>query len=70
MRNAELTFELPETAFNIYVNGTTSKLTTPASLTLSKIKNGHVTINKGYHIKNNSGKSIKINSKYSEVVVQ
>jgi len=70
LRNAELTFEIPETAFNIYVNGTTSKLTTPASLTLSKTRNGHVTVNKGYHMKSNSGKSIKINSKYSEVVVQ
>lgn len=69
LRNAELTFKLPETAFNIYVNGTTSKMTAPASITLSKTKNGHVTVNKGYHIKNNGGKSIKINSKYSEVVI-
>lgn len=70
LRNAELIFELPETAYNIYVNGTTSKLITPVSLKLNKTKNGHVTIHKGYHIKNNSDRSIKINSKYSEVIMQ
>jgi len=70
LRNAELIFELPPTAFEFYVNGTTSKLTAPAGLTLSKTKNGHVTVHKGYHIKTNSGKSIKINSQYSDVVVQ
>lgn len=70
LRNAELTFKLPETSFNIYVTGTTSKLTAPISLNLNKTKNGQVTINKGYHIKNNSDKSIKINSKYSGVIIQ
>lgn len=69
LRNAELTFELPNTAFDILVNGTSSKLTTPLGLNFSKTKNGPVVVNQGYHLKKNSNKSIKIDSKYSEVVV-
>lgn len=69
LQNAELTFELPETACGVYVNGTTSKLVTPASLKLNRTKNDNTIINKGYHLKNNTDRSIKINSKYSEVVI-
>lgn len=70
LRNAEFIFELPKAAFSIYVNGTSSTLTTPAGLKLNKTKNNDITVHKGYHLKTNSDKSITINSKYSEVVVR
>lgn len=70
LQNAELIFELPKTSFNIYVNGTSSKLSTPLALSLNKTKNHNSVINKGYHLKNNSGRSIIINSKYSEVIME
>ena len=70
LRNAELILEIPKTAFNVYVNGTSSKLTTPVGLKLNRTKDHNVVINKGYHLKDNSGKSIIINSKYSDVIMQ
>lgn len=70
LRNAELVFELPEAACSIYVNGTSSTLTTPVGLKLNRTKNNDNTVHKGYHLKSTGDKSIKINSKYSEVVVR
>lgn len=70
LQNAELICDLPETAFVIKVDGTLSKLTTPANLNLDRTKNHNNTVHKGYHLKNDSNKSILINSKYSEVVLK
>lgn len=70
LENAELRCVLPKTAFNIAVNGSNSELVYPKELQLLKTKNGYNTLNKGYHINKSSGKSIIINSKFTEVVLQ
>jgi hypothetical protein len=70
LQNAEMTFDLPETAFGIEVNGTMSKLSTPASLKLDRTKHNNTTIHTGYNLNGKSDKSILINSKYSEVVLK
>ena len=70
LQNAELTCDLPETAFSIEVDGTMSKLTTPGGLKLDRTQNNNTTVHTGYNLNSNSGKSIVINSKYSEVVLK
>ena len=70
LQNAELTCNLPETAFNIKVDGTMSSLSAPASLKLDSTKHQNTTIHTGYNMNKNSGKSIVVNSKYSEVVLK
>ncbi|SHF32627.1 hypothetical protein SAMN03080594_103355 [Arenibacter palladensis] len=70
LQNAEFRCVLPKTAFNIAVNGTNSELVHPKELHMVKTKNGYNTLNKGYHINKTSGKSIIINSKFTEVVLR
>ena len=69
LHNAELNCEMPNTAFTIYVNGTSSKLTIPAAIKIERSKNGSTLIHKGFFKNKQSGKSIVINSKYSNVVI-
>ena len=70
LQNAEMTCDLPETAFGIEVNGTMSKLTIPAGLKLNRTKHNNTTVHTGYNLNDNSDKSIMISSKYSEVVLK
>ncbi|MCP4977012.1 MAG: hypothetical protein GY931_12700 [Maribacter sp.] len=70
LQNAELTCDLPEVAFNIEVDGTMSKLTTPAGLRLDRTKHNNTTVHSGYNLNGKSDKSIVINSKYSEVILK
>ncbi len=70
LQNAEMTCILPEAAFSIKVDGTMSKLTAPASLNLDRSKHDNKIVHTGYNLKNNSGKSILVNSKYSDVVLK
>lgn len=70
LQNAELNCKTPAIPFTIYVNGTSSKLTAPARITLNRTKNGNTIIHKGYLKNRNAAKSIRINSKYSEVILE
>ncbi|WP_394749805.1 hypothetical protein [Spongiimicrobium salis] len=70
IENGELHCNLPTAPFTIYVNGTASKLSSPASLVLSKTKGSDQTLHKGYYKTRNTDKSIVINSKYSDVVLK
>ena len=70
LQNAELNFKTPNVPFTIYVNGTSSKLSSPSSITLDRTKNHNNTIHRGYFKNKDSGSSISINSKYSEVVLE
>lgn len=70
MKNAELACKLPSSSFIVYVNGTNSEFSGPTSLTLEKSKNLNSFVNKGYHVNKNSDRSITINAKYSEVVLE
>ena len=62
--------DLPSTAYSIYVNGTSSKLKSPAYLVLDRSTNHDKVVHKGFHLKNDTGKSIVINSEYSKVVLE
>lgn len=70
LQNAELNLNIPDVAFDIYVNATSSTFTSPANITLERTKNHSNIIHKGYHINENGNRSLVINSKYSEVKMQ
>lgn len=70
MKNGELLCKLPQTPFTLLVHGENSKFRAPASLSLTKTKNENTVSYKGYHVSKNSDKSITVNSKYSEVVLE
>jgi len=70
LQHAELVCDLPETAFTVYVNGTKSKFTGPAELALHRTTDFGRVVHEGYSHNKDSGKSILINSNYSEVVLE
>ncbi|MFK7812032.1 MAG: hypothetical protein AB8B59_06025 [Maribacter sp.] len=69
LQNAELKLKTPSVPFTIYVNGTSSKLTAPTSITINKTDNHGNTIHRGYYKNKSATSTIVINSKYSEVVI-
>ncbi|SFB77462.1 hypothetical protein SAMN04487891_102274 [Flagellimonas taeanensis] len=70
VENGEMDCKLPSTPFIISVNEITSDFQYPKTLKLESSKNYGTNALKGYHIHKNGGKSISINSKYSEVVLK
>ncbi len=70
LQHAELVCDLPETAFTVYINGTESKFTSPAELVLRRTTDQGRVVHEGYNRNKESGKSIIINSNYSEVVLE
>ncbi|MCK0160251.1 hypothetical protein [Allomuricauda sp. F6463D] len=70
MENGELNCKLPETPYVISVYETTSDFTYPKALKLVSTKKNGANVHTGYHIDKNEGKTITINSKYSEVVLK
>ncbi|MEK6154856.1 hypothetical protein WIW50_16420 [Flavobacteriaceae bacterium 3-367] len=70
VQNGELICVLPETPFAIYVRGTSSEFIGPTSLILDTSEDRNTVLRKGYHINKNTGRSIVINSKYSDVVLE
>lgn len=69
VQNGKVVCQLPTVAYQISVDGNNSKLATPASLVLDRTKNYPRTFHKGYHLNSKSDKSIIINSKYSNVIL-
>ncbi|WP_420400333.1 hypothetical protein [Flagellimonas sp.] len=69
VENGEVDFGLPNVPFAIYVNETLSDFEFPESLQMDSSKNYNTVVHKGYHINNKGDKTININSKYSEVVL-
>ncbi len=70
MENGELNCKLPETSYVISVNETTSGFKYPNTLKLKSTKKYGGNLHTGYNISKNEGKTIKINSKFSEVVLK
>ncbi|MEM9000490.1 MAG: hypothetical protein AAGB24_09520 [Bacteroidota bacterium] len=70
IQNGELNCTLPTTPFVIYINETSTNFKYPNALAIGSSRNYETTIHKGYHINNNTKKSININSRYSEVVLK
>lgn len=67
LQNAELDLSIPDVAFGIYVNGTSSTFNSPKSMNLELTENHNNTILKGHHKNATGSRSIVINSKYSDV---
>jgi len=70
MENGEMDCKLPETPYTISVHETTSGFQYPKALKLTSTKTSGSNIHTGYHISRKDGKTININSKYSEVVLK
>ncbi|MCR9225818.1 MAG: hypothetical protein NXH90_00150 [Flavobacteriaceae bacterium] len=70
LENGELDCKLPETPYVISVNETISGFQYPKALKLISTKKQGSNLHTGYNISKNDGKTIKINSKYSEVVLK
>ncbi|MEX0289695.1 MAG: hypothetical protein AB3N14_11350 [Flavobacteriaceae bacterium] len=70
VQHGELNFELPTSPYTIYVNGTSSKVTSPAYLVWDKTRNHSNTVQRSYHMNSNAESSIIINSAYSNVVLE
>lgn len=70
MENGELDCKLPETPYTISVSEATSGFQYPKTLQLTSTRKNGANIHTGYYISKNDDKTIKINSKYSEVVLK
>lgn len=70
LENTDLACTLPQSAFNIQINGTASNLKPTAGLTLKKSGDKEKMEYKGYNIKETNDRKITINSKYSDIVLK
>ena len=71
LQNAEFFCDLPDTAYTIYIDGNESDfIGGPNELALNRVPDRRNTIHTSYNLKKDSGKSITINSNYSEVVFE
>ena len=70
LENTDLACTLPQSAFNIQINGTASNLKPAGGLTLKKSDDKEKMEYKGYHIKETNERKIIINSKYSDIVLK
>ena len=68
--NGELFCNLPEVPFGIRVDSDNSKFTPPSSVVWSKEGGGNKLVYTGYSGQANAGKTIKINSRLSEVTLK
>jgi hypothetical protein len=70
VQNGEFTCIVPKTPVSFYLNGTRSRVIYPSEWTMERTKNFDNEVCKGFQTNANSGKSITVNSKYSEVVLE
>jgi hypothetical protein len=70
IQNGELVCKLPVTPFSITIDGTSSDYSGPSDLKLVSEKNGNSFVHSGYYMQKNSGKSIVIDSRYSDIMLQ
>ncbi len=70
VQQGELVCVLPKGPFQLYVEGVTTDLSTPAELVLERSKKGNQIIHKGYRGDAGSKKSIKINARYSDIALK
>ncbi|MBC31307.1 MAG: hypothetical protein CMH48_10725 [Muricauda sp.] len=70
VKNGEFSCNLPKTAVSLHLDGTQSTISYPSGLKMSRINNANLVTHEGYLLKPDSGKTITVNSKYSEVVLK
>lgn len=68
--NGQVDCKLPSTPFVISINEATSDFQYPKALKMDASKRYGTNVLKGYHINKDGGRSITIDSKYSEVVLK
>ncbi len=70
MRNSNIICTLPQTSFNIKVEGNGVQVNSPADVTMEKIEKGNQIVYNGYKGKAESLKSVHINGRYSEISLE
>ena len=70
LKNGELYFDTPASAYRFRYNGTASRFSPPSRLTLVRSGNPEQTVYTGYYLNDTSKRSIVIDSRYSEVVLE
>lgn len=70
MQNAAFTCKVPKTAFDMLISSEQSELVSPEWLQLDTFTTHANTVRKGFNGQRNSGKTINILSKYSEILLQ
>jgi len=70
VQHGELNCVLPTAPYIISIDGTSSKLSSPAYLVWDRTNNKTNTVQKSYHLDKNSERSIIINSLFSDVVLE
>ena len=70
LENTDAVLVLPKTAFNIYCNSLSSEVVYPKAPTVKVSESYSNELIKGYYKQKNTDKSININAKYSEIVMQ
>ncbi|MEM6542911.1 MAG: hypothetical protein AAF634_17270, partial [Bacteroidota bacterium] len=69
-KNGEVLCKVPNVPVSFYLNGTKSRIDYPADVTMNRLTDLDHVILKGFRVKENSGKVITIDSKYSDVVLK
>lgn len=70
VQNGEVVCKVPNSPVSFYLNGLKSTMNYPDDVQMDKVKNWDNIILKGFKVKDNSGKQISINSKYSHVLLE
>ncbi|MEM8506386.1 MAG: hypothetical protein AAF717_01100 [Bacteroidota bacterium] len=70
VKNGEVLCKVPNVPVSFYLNGTKSRIDYPADVTMNRLTDLDNVILKGFRVKENSGKVITIDSKYSDVVLK
>ncbi|NAS29800.1 hypothetical protein GTQ40_02345 [Flavobacteriaceae bacterium R38] len=70
LENSDTVLVLPQGSFNLYCNGSNSKIVYPKNLIVNVKKEYSNELIKGYNKNNNSNKLININAEYSDIVMQ
>lgn len=70
LENTEATLSMPDTAFDLYYRGIHSNWNPSSSLTVDKTSMGNQEIIKGYHKSNSNKRSVHINARYSDLILE
>ena len=70
LENTDALLVLPSSSFDVYVSGANSNISCPKKLKVTKANNYGTQVVKGYNRQRNSNRTININAKYSEIVMQ
>ena len=70
VQQGELVCVLPNGPFQLYVEGISTDLSTPADLVLERRQEGNRVIHKGHQGEASTKKSVKINARYSDIALK